>query len=127
MAETSFFHIAYRPPVTWHYEIYNRLNRTHNETLKSRSARGESTDLPELALALATKLTVLHRVIRRFNSDYERLLAAIRQNEDQIRKHIRSHTVWSPPDDLLPFDIIAGLDWLFCSSPGHKFKSSACR
>ncbi len=107
----AFFHIDYRPRITWLFPIYNRLNSTPSARLKAAYSKWEVTELPELALALATKFAVFLRVVDRFNSDYGRLLAEISKDEGRIRKHISTGTVWTIRDDeLLPFDLIAGID-----------------
>jgi len=107
----QFFHIDYRPRVTWLYPIYNRLNSTNSVTLKAAYAKWEATELPELALAVATKLALLQTVVKRFNSDYERLLAKVCQDEQRITHHLATGTVWTIPDDeTLPFELVADLD-----------------
>ncbi len=83
-----FFHIDYRPRITWLYPIYNRLNGTTSVTLKANHSKWESTELPELSLAVATKLALLRTVVSRFNSDYQRLLHAITENKEQIEQNI---------------------------------------
>ena len=105
-----FFHIDYRPQNTWLYPIYNRLNRTNSSALKANHKRWESTELPELSLAVATKLVLLRTVVGRFNSDYQRLLQQIGENEEQIERNIKTGTVWTVPDESLPFQLVADID-----------------
>jgi hypothetical protein len=106
----QFFHIDYRPPVTWVYPIYNRLNATQSAALKSANSKWESTELSELSLAVATKLALVGTVVRRFNADYKQLLKEIRENEQQIERHIRTKTVWTVSDETLPFRLVADID-----------------
>jgi hypothetical protein len=106
-----FFHINYRPQITWLYPIYNRLNRTNSAALKTNHSKWESTELPELSLAVATKLVLLRTVVSRFNSDYRRLLDKIGENQEQIERNIKTGTVWTvPDDDALPFQLVADID-----------------
>src|SRR6266851_1713245 len=105
-----FFHIDYRPQNTWLYPIYNRLNRTNSSALKANHKRWESTELPELSLAVATKLVLLRTVVGRFNSDYQRLLQQIGENEEQIERNIKTGTGWTVPDEFLPFQLVADID-----------------
>jgi hypothetical protein len=105
-----FLHIDYRPRVTWLYPIYNRLNATNSAALGAANGNWESTELPELSLAVATKLALVDTVVRRFNSDYKRLLEKITENEEQIHRHIQTGTVWTVPDELLPFQLVADID-----------------
>ena len=105
-----FFHIDYRPQITWLYPIYNRLNRTNSRALKANHKRWESTELPELSLAVATKLVLLRTVVGRFNSDYQRLLQQIGENEEQIERNIKTGTVWTVPNETLPFQLVADID-----------------
>jgi len=85
-------HIDYRPRVTWHYRIYNRIRETKSAALRSRHRLWERTGLPEQALALATKLVVLRIVIARFNEDYRKLLHEISRSESEIRQHLAEGT-----------------------------------
>jgi hypothetical protein len=105
-----FFHIDYRPRITWLYPIYNRLNGTTSAALKANHCKWESTELPELSLAVATKLVLLRTVVSRFNSDYRRLLDTITENKEQIERNIKTGTVWTPPDEALPFQLVADID-----------------
>jgi hypothetical protein len=105
-----FFHINYRPQITWLYPIYNRLNSTNSVALKANHRKWESTELPELSLALATKLALVRTVVGRFNLDYQRLLEKIGENEDQIERNIKTGTVWTVPDETLPFRLVADID-----------------
>jgi hypothetical protein len=105
-----FFHIDYRPQITWLYPIYNRLNRTNSTALKANHGKWESTELPELSLAVATKLVLLRTVVGRFNSDYQRLIEKIGENEEQIERNIKTGTVWTVPDETLPFQLVADID-----------------
>jgi hypothetical protein len=105
-----FFHIDYRPQITWLYPIYNRLNRTNSAALKANHGKWKSTELPELSLAVATKLVLLRTVVGRFNSDYQRLLEKIGENEEQIERSIKTGTVWTIPDETLPFQLVADID-----------------
>jgi hypothetical protein len=106
----DFFHIDYRPQVTWLYPIYNRLNSTKSTALKANYTKWEATELPELSLALATKLVLLRTVVSRFNSDYQRLLDAITENREQVAENIKTGTVWTPGDEALPFQLVADID-----------------
>jgi hypothetical protein len=105
-----FFHIDYRPQITWLYPIYNRLNSTKSAALKANHRKWESTELPELSLAVATKLVLLRTVVGRFNSDYQRLLQQIDENQKQIERNIKTGTVWTVPDETLPFQLVADID-----------------
>ena len=58
----QFFHINYRPRATRLFPIFNRLNSTNSVTLKAAYAKWEATELPELVLAVATKLVVLQTI-----------------------------------------------------------------
>jgi hypothetical protein len=105
-----FFHIDYRPQITWLYPIHNRLNRTKSTALKANHGKWESTELPELSLAVATKLVLLRTIVGRFNSDYQRLLEKIGENVEQIERNIKTGTVWTVPDETLPFQLVADID-----------------
>lgn len=106
----QFFHIDYRPRVTWLYPIYNRLNASQSAVLKAAHSKWESTQLPDLSVAVATKLALLDTVVRRFNADYKQLLEKISENEQKIERHIKSGTVWTVPDEALPFQLVADID-----------------
>ena len=104
-------HIDYRPRVTWHYRIYNRMRETKSAALRARHRQWEATELPEQALALATKLVVLRIVVARFNENYRKLLHEISRCESEIRQHLARGTVWTLHDDEeLAFRLVADID-----------------
>jgi len=108
MQNYVFFHT--RPAVTWPYPIWNALNSTTSKTLREAWSKPDSTALGDLAIALATKLMILRTVVRRFNSDYKRLLKLADDDAERIKVNRDTGTVWSLSDDRLTYELLAGID-----------------
>src|SRR5216684_3511152 len=110
MQNYVFFHA--RPAVTWPSPIWNALNATTSKTLREAWSinKSDSTALGDLAIALATKLMILRTVVRRFDSDYERLLKLADAAAERIKVNRDTGTVWSLSEDRLTYELLAGID-----------------
>jgi hypothetical protein len=108
MQDHVFF--DYRPQVTWLYPIWNALNATTSKTLREARSKCDLTALGDRAIAVATKLAILQRVVGRFNSDYEKLLKLAADDAERIQINRETGTVWSVANELLAYDLLADID-----------------
>jgi len=81
-----------------------------------------TSPLAEMGCALATKISILGRVIRRFDAQMVRLDEELKEKTDEeIRTLLRGGFVFTTHDELLPDDILADIDaFLFESRSAYE-------
>jgi hypothetical protein len=99
-----------RPTVTWPYPIWNALHATTSKTLREAWSKPDSLALGNLAIALSTKLMIVGTVVRRFNSDHDRLLKLAADDAERIKTNRETGTVWSLSNDFLTYELLAGIE-----------------
>jgi hypothetical protein len=80
------------------------------------------TPLSEMGCSLATKISILGRVIRRFDAEMVRLNDELKEKTDEeIRTLLRGGFVFTTRDEHLPYDILAAVEtFLFESRSAYE-------
>jgi len=114
----EILHIGYCPLWSgWLLEIMRRLRSSPSATLKSRMEAWESTPLSEMGSALATKMSMLGLVLRRFDQQMRRLNDELKDQSDAtLREMVREQVVHTTGDDALPCEILVEVDSFFFES-----------
>jgi hypothetical protein len=100
----------FRPKVTWLYPIWNALHATTSKTPREAHSKCDLSALGDRAIAVATKLAILQRVVGRLNSDYQKLLKLAADDAARIQINRETGTVWSVANENLAYDLLADID-----------------
>ena len=113
MNETEVLHLDYRPPTAqWVLRLQSRLINSRSTVLRNSYGRWKEVGLGELAGAVATRLTLIDRVIARLHE----LLQRLRQEIDasgKIDELLSGGYVYSTKDDRIFYDLCVAVDAFF--------------
>jgi hypothetical protein len=114
----EILHIAYFPPWSgWLLQIMTRLSGSPSATLKSRMEAWGSTPLSEMGSALASKMSMLGRVLRRFDQQMRHLTDELKDQSDAtLREMVREKVAHTTADEALPYEILVEVDSFFFES-----------
>lgn len=117
-----YLHIGYTPPSSsWLLTIMSYLNQSSIVTLRRRMQSWGTTPLKEMGLALSTKLAMITQVVRRVDSQLQRLNSQLSNNTSVIKEHIRKGAAYKISDKDLPFELLVDLDsFLFESRSAYE-------
>jgi hypothetical protein len=114
----EILHIGYFPPWSgWLLQIMTRLRSSSSATLRNRIEVWGDTALSEMGCALATKMSMLGRVIRRFDLQMQCLNDELKDESDAtLGDLVRNGAVYTTRDEALPYEILAEVDSFFFES-----------
>ena len=108
-ATMDILHISYEPLVGWVYPILNALNESESEGVQTRYQQWEKLGLGDLAIAVTTKLKMLSGVVRRIDTQLQRLGTEFR-DKDKIAQHLKGGYALRLEDNNLAYELLIDLD-----------------
>ena len=106
----SYLHIAYLPKSAgWLLPIITAVRGARSPELRTRANGWPDGDLPELGLAVSTKLAILPHVSREFQSLLAQLGKEVADIEN-LDEYIEEQAGFVPKDGQLPYRLLASID-----------------
>ncbi len=123
MSRERVLHLDWSPTLRayWIHRILTTLHTCPNQTIRERTSRWDQaepgkTKLSDLAIAVATKLTVVPLIVQRVEARLQAIETALQSDWHQVESCLRHRRVYPFPDQEAGFQAIVDFDAFFFES-----------